>query len=253
MDDDSNGSFSIPDELCDDDLLSLESDFDYITSADHDDESIPPISFDDGMDYANWTGLPHSPPVVLPHSPPVVVVVVPAIAQTGSVPQYMSVHQYREWSHMNNWLAQREIHREMHLQWKLDQAEAQAHASRLSMALQAKVGSKRSAPSSSSSQAPKKKPPGTNDLPARKEIRRGGELKKKIEKLLEIEKTCPQSLTALTTNAKKFRYTTMMPALRCLRGHFGGNVELFCEAWKWTYRGHFAQECCKGNGDFCAK
>jgi hypothetical protein len=73
MDDDSNGSFGIPDELCDDDLLSVESDFDYITSADHDDESIPPISFDDGMDYANCTGWPHSPPVVL--------VVVPAIAQ----------------------------------------------------------------------------------------------------------------------------------------------------------------------------
>jgi hypothetical protein len=65
----------------------------------------------------------------------------------------------------------------------------------------------------------------------RKEIGRGGELKKKIEKLLEIEKTCPQSDTALTTNAKKWCRTTMRPALRCLRGHFGGNVELFCEAW----------------------
>jgi hypothetical protein len=49
--DDSDCSFSIPDELCDDDL-SEESDFDYITSADHD-ESIQPISFDADMDYAN--------------------------------------------------------------------------------------------------------------------------------------------------------------------------------------------------------
>jgi hypothetical protein len=152
---------------------------------------------------------------------------------------------------MNNWSAQREIH----LQWKLDQAEA-----RLSMALQAQAGTKRSAPSSSSSQAPKKKPSQVadgNDLPARKDIRRGGELKKelkkKIEKLIEIEKTCPQSDTALPPNAKKWCHTVMRPALRCLRGYFGGNVDTFCEAWKSKYMATFAGNCCKGHGDSCAK
>jgi hypothetical protein len=95
----------------------------------------------------------------------------------------------------------------------------------------------------------KRKRGGSCDLPLRFEVKKAKGLSK-LHLLLRIDSEKPSDLEELTTGARAFYYSSLLPVLSCLRNHFDGDCHSFLERWSLS-RGisSFKKNCCAGNTD----
>ena len=88
---------------------------------------------------------------------------------------------------------------------------------------------------------------GNNDLPLRHEVknRQGRE---RLQLLVEINASRPQSTTELTNSARSWVQSTLKPIMNCLNAHFGGNQNTFLDRWPLIEGvSQFAKRRCKGS------
>ena len=111
-----------------------------------------------------------------------------------------------------------------------------------------KVGASPSNNQGSPEEAQKRKRGGDNDLDGRKEIAKIPRLEDKLSQLLELD---TKITGELTEGARTFVVRTLNPVLSCLKNHFSGNQQAFCDRWRAGFKAKFSNGCCNGKGNSC--
>ena len=97
----------------------------------------------------------------------------------------------------------------------------------------------------------KKRKTGGNDLIERHDIdSKSMTTVEQINIMVSLEARAKEG--NLTSGAKTWKSKTLDPTLKCLKNHFGGDVDAFAAKYPKYLGSKFKKQCCNGCGDSCS-